>query len=513
VTQELDALIRARIDELGTGVAQTTALHALIELHARAKTESPPSLSLFREALPKTIALLRDPEDHIRMHAFQLIGVMKLDPAQVVPQLVTELGYAHQARWALTYYIADALAAYGRDAAPAIPALLEVLRTADYRYTVQFSAAALAAIAPEALDAVPVVEAARDRVTFQFKSDEKEFKSSVNRIIRSLQRSAKPQQPAVKRNDRQTYLLDLIARMSHQGVGLAADDAIRNKAREEAGQLRDPELLTELASLIQSGLKVAQLVEAMVTLGFLTRNTGSADGRKLIADTLQRPGLSDRVVQAAVYAATDAGAQEAIPSIKRLLREGNSHPLTFVEKLKVVECVPDVVEFMKVRPQSALLGIFALKEIGSAEAVPVLLEYASREFTSRKDQEKEWRFYAFHALGKIGDRSVVPALIDLLARFKGWEAPILGALHDLSDARSADAVINALNHQVRSGSWAERWSDGHRTPIVNGLELLTKIGRLDDPRVVALVASLRDQHWKHLLPEEQAWVQRNILLR
>lgn len=79
-------------------------------------------------------------------------------------------------------------------------------------------------------------------------------------------------------------------------------------------------------------------------------------------------------------------------SYARALRSGNIHALEFVEKLKLEECVEAVAEYMKIDAGSPLLGIFAMMKIGSPRAIPHLLEYAKREFTSRKNEEREWRF-------------------------------------------------------------------------------------------------------------------------
>lgn len=56
------------------------------------------------------------------------------------------------------------------------------------------------------------------------------------------------------------------------------------------------------------------------------------------------------------------------------------------------------------------MAILTLDDIGSPKAIPYLMEMATRDFTSRRKDEKEWRHYARLALAKLGDGSMVPDL-------------------------------------------------------------------------------------------------------
>jgi HEAT repeat protein len=180
-----------------------------------------------------------------------------------------------------------------------------------------------------------------------------------------------------------------------------------------------------MAVLLRGKLKASHLSEAAVVFGFLTQNTDSEVGRRLILELLKRPKLPDLALQNTIYAATHAEVRDAIPVMRRLLREGCTHALDFVGRLHLEECVEDVVAYMKHPKGSVLLGIFALQKIGSPQVVPYLMHYATREFTSRKKDEREWRYYSILALNKIGDTSALQQLAKLLAQFKDWEAPQL----------------------------------------------------------------------------------------
>lgn len=219
-----------------------------------------------------------------------------------------------------------------------------------------------------------------------------------------------------------------------------------SRARTEAEALKEPALIDEMAVLLKGKLKASHLSKAAVVLGFLTQNTDSEAGRRLILELLERPKLSVGILQNTVYAATRAEVRDATPLMRRLLREGCIYALDFVEKLQLEDCVEDLVAYMKHPKGSVLQGIFALQKIGSQQAVSYLMDYATREFTSRKNEEREWRFYALVALGKLGDRSVVPPLIDLLARLmRSWRVGLSSTEPHGTMPSSLNTVLFLLN--------------------------------------------------------------------
>jgi hypothetical protein len=405
----MEKLIAARVRELAAGIegasgareAVLPAINALIELHLQAEAESLGSLPLFQAAVPHVLALLSNPDDGVRMQSLALIGQVKPDPEIVLPRLVDELARAHREQWRYECLFPKTLAAFGAAAEPAMPLLLQVMQSAIDHNAVMWCAQALAEVGPGALSALPAMEAARDGLTLQIGSADKTFKAAMNRAIRQLQRSARSPRPAPKGSAGATYLLDLVSRMAQPADGF--HQQTRDGAWAEAKALSDAALLADLSALIASPprLKTSQLPMAVDVLGYLTRNTDSGEGRRLILELLSRPGLPDRVLQAAIYAAVTNEMREAIPVIRPLLRSGNTYALHFAQELKLEECVPDVIEYMKTSPKKVLLGIFALQAIGSPAAIPVLTEYSSRAFTSRQAMERDWRFYATKALGTL----------------------------------------------------------------------------------------------------------------
>jgi len=465
-------------------------------------------LPLLQQALSKTLTLLESPDEMVRIHAFELLAELRLEPAVVVPRLIAELQAAHRRRWYHSYQIARALEAYGSPAAPAVPLLLDLLQGTDNHLDVLFGSHALAAIGIDATAAIPAMEAARDRLTLRTQSEDKQFKGQVNKAIRQLGKSLQPAKAVKTLSAGQAYLMDLIERMAADDDNAGSStQSIASQARAEAEALKDSALIDEMAVLLRGKLKASLLSKAAVVLGFVTRNTDSKAGRRLILELLERTKLPALALQNTIYAATRAEFRDATPVMRRLLREGCTHALDFVEKLQLEECIEDVVAYMKHPKGSVLLGIFALQKIGSPQVVPYLMHYATREFTSRKNEEREWRFYAIIALGKLGDRSVVPPLIDLLARFEGWEAPLLVALCDLADPRAYPAVLATVKRllaQAAPRNPREGWSEGYRTPLVNALDLFQKVGKQREPEVVELVQGLlQAASLNHLLPQEQ----------
>jgi len=383
-------------------------------------------LALFQQALSKTLTLLESPDEMVRIHAFELLAELRLEPALVVPRLIAELQAAHRRRWYHSYQIARALEAYGPPAALAVPPLLDLLKGTDNHLDVLFGSLALAAIGAEAIAAIPAMEAARDRLTLRTQSEDKQFKGQVNKAIRRLGKSLQPAKAVKTLSAGQAYLMDLIERMAADDDNAGSSiQSIASQARAEAEALKDSVLINEMAVLLRGKLKASHLSEAAVVLGFLTQNTDSEVGRRLILELLKRPKLPDLALQNTIYAATHAEVRDAIPVMRRLLREGCTHALDFVGRLHLEECVEDVVAYMKHPKGSVLLGIFALQKIGSPQVVPYLMHYATREFTSRKKDEREWRYYSILALNKIGDTSALQQLANPLARLKDWEAPQL----------------------------------------------------------------------------------------
>lgn len=470
-------------------------------------------LPVMQEALPKALNLLDSPEEMVRIHAFELLAELKLEPTLVVPRLIAELREAHHRRWYHTYQIVQALEAYGPEAVSAVPVLLEILQGTDNHLDVLFCSLALAAIGSEAVAAIPKMEAARDRLTLRTQSEDKQFKSQVNKAIRRLNKSLQSPKAVKTLSEGQAYLMDLIERMAADDNNAGSStQSIASQARAEAEALKDPALIDEMAVLLKGKLKASHLSKAAVVLGFLTHNTDSEAGRRLILELLERPELPDLALQNTIYAATRAEVRDALPVIRRLVREGNTHALDYIKALKPAGCVEDVVAYMKHKAGSILLGIFALQEIGSPQAAPYLMDYATREFTSRKGEEQEWRFYAIVALGKIGGTSVAPDLINLLARFEGWEAPLLVALCDLADPRAYPAALGTVKRLIEQGVPSEGWSEGYRTPLVNALDLFQKIGKQREPEVVELVQGLsQEAQWERLLPQEKDFIRNHCL--
>lgn len=239
-------------------------------------------------------------------------------------------------------------------------------------------------------------------------------------------------------------------------------------------------------------------------------NTNSTLGRDIIIATLRREKISDRILQVTIHAAGRAKLREAIPEISKLLRSGNSMALSFLDDMPDEIFIPDILCFIEKNRDCRLLAIFTLQQIGTSGVIPPLVKFASRKLTSRKADEWEWRYYSITALGKVGDKSVVPTLMELLRKYEGWDSPILQALCDLSDPRAYNSVVKSLEKlHVKGLSRNSRdgWSPGHRTDIVNGIEFFKKTdlhSRLEVKRLISRIAEF--DIWDSLFPEERKYL-------
>ena len=152
-----------------------------------------------------------------------------------------------------------------------------------------------------------------------------------------------------------------------------------------------------------------------------------------------------------------------------------------VEKQLVKKGAATLLQILDQHDGSAFNGVFIEKailiellgETRDSLAVPVLLD-----FLRSPKAETRSRSAATLALGKIGDRSVVPALIEILedAKLRGWA---LMALKDIPSAEAIDPVLAILTD--------------HRADVFDRGQAALVLGLIGDSRAVpALILALYD---------------------
>lgn len=388
-------------------------LSAILYLHPRVEVHDSAQLPLFTEAVHSLLDLLDHGDEHVRATAAGCLAVIRPTDLSTLSRLCVKLDAELDAGFLMSYVLISVIGSYGPTAAEAIPVLKKALLFKEYHYVRVAAAEALAKIGGAAADAVPLLEEIRDTTSFQLKSETRQFQASIQKAIKRLQTCKAPGKPKVAGGD--PFLLGLIDRMSAPNDSVFSSvTSTSGKAYEEARHLTDAGLIPKIAELFEVRLKGGAFHHLSFVLGWVVRNTADATGRALIVDLLGREGLSVDNRNALIFAAEVSDTQEALPIARKLLFEGNGgHAyavLSYFGKMKDESTVDDVGRLLRQDRRCRLMAILTLDDIGSPKAIPYLMEMATRDFTSRRKDEKEWRHYARLALAKLGDGSMVPDL-------------------------------------------------------------------------------------------------------
>ena len=230
-------------------------------------------------------------------------------------------------------------------------------------------------------------------------------------------------------------------------------------AREQIRRSRDESLVGPVIDALSGKLSPDQYQHLVSVVNCLLMNTGNVELRDWLRRECCREDLKPKQIQNLLYVVQP----EVMPMVRRVLFANNGGYSTFcLEHLKrdgADESVDLLCEVGRRDLSLRLLVIFALEETGNPRAIPYLLELAKRDLESKKQSELEWRAYAIHALGKLGDSSVVPELCELMKK-QGLNAVVLCALANLGDSRGMLPAIGAVRNILAESKNPSTWSDG-----------------------------------------------------
>jgi HEAT repeat protein len=501
------------IDGLGSvnGAKVYRCLEAIAHIYPLIEVDHPEQLPHFARATNHLLDLLHHENDAVRTQTVRCMAVLKPEEPDVLPVLLRTLRERDPVKnLSEVQALLEAIGTYGSEAAEAVPVLAEILQSPAPDVLWTGAAHALAAIGPTAASTVALLEERRDKTELRFKSRTQWFKRQMNQAIKSIQRAAKPPvRKAVRRGD--PHLLDLIKRM-----GQSYDPAgTSGKAYGESRKLSDASLIPQIADLLDTRLSCREFGHLVYCLGWVTHNTDSADGRRLILSLLSRDNLRRQDINALIVAATTCSLKEASPMIRQVLcRDRGCHVWDALEFFKAVRddtAIDDIARCMEEFPRYSMFCIPALANIGSPRAVPRLLEIARGNLPpAAKAKWQQWRHSAIAALGQLGDPGPVPDLISMLSdrNHRSYWPTIVDALCLIGDERGFVPVLATLRRIIERQVFAKSWSASRRTIIVNSLDYLNKIGRKDDPFVIEVVETLRSgSNWNRLLEQERRFIE------
>jgi len=208
-------------------------------------------------------------------------------------------------------------------------------------------------------------------------------------------------------------------------VARLADPSVRDVAAEALGTLGDEDAVPALIeSLEQPGVPVGSIVRALAAIHARYEETAAAGGRieDMVRRTLTPPAASAVLSFIAVSNGADLRAALLVLSWSRLPSAGAD-----LARLLGRSSVPhDVIETL-VRFGSPILDVLIAQLNGGAI---------------------DTRRASAVALGRLGDRAAVPALIDSLSQADTQLlAPICGALGRLGDERAFEPLLAHMGHQ------------------------------------------------------------------
>ncbi|OHB71991.1 MAG: hypothetical protein A2W23_03310 [Planctomycetes bacterium RBG_16_43_13] len=219
------------------------------------------------------------------------------------------------------------------------------------------------------------------------------------------------------------------------------DSHVRHRTVSALADLGAKDAIDDIKELLSNEDHVRKY--AVVALGKLGVKEMIPDIRKVLKEENDEGG-QDAVRPSAIFTLIDLNAKEAIPDLKDLLKDRDkeirSLALIALDRLDGVEkAIPEIVEFIEGENDAFYRGtaIVMLGKAGAKEAIPMIKELL-------KDKDASVRGGASLALGLLGVDDVIPAIVKLLrdksSLVRGRSAFSLGLL----DAKDAIPTIKTL---------------------------------------------------------------------
>jgi HEAT repeat protein len=419
-------------------------------------------------------------------HALKTLGPAAKNAAPTLINILHREGRGEQERDSIDEAV-EILAVIGR---PAVPALIETLKSKDHNPSVR-AVAALKKMGPEAEAAVPALfDALRQRRGVD--------RFPVQEALGRIGPAAVPALTAALKDKDGDVRLRAASALSRIGAGAKEavptliealnDKQIQHLAVEALGKI-GPDAKAALPILSEKLKDPAVGPRRRVARALLRIDPGQKEALAVLIDALK--DMTDKKGGTRWNAAQALGelgpaAREAVPALAQALKDSN-HTVRYsaADALgnigpEAAEAVPSLALALKdsdvflVRPAAAK----ALGKIGpkAREAVPALID-------ALKDKQKNGR--AAQALAEIGSKEAVPVLRDgVLKGHSTWVGPLVRI-----DPTAKDVVKDKLK-DLRNNL-----KDPKNGDFI--VRLAAELGPSDKDAVSALLELLRCHGWEH----------------
>jgi HEAT repeat protein len=205
------------------------------------------------------------------------------------------------------------------------------------------------------------------------------------------------------------------------------------KALGSIGNVQAAELLQRTLSASAPGSRPAVAGACLICAERL-RQQGNRDSAVALYDAVRKADVPKHLTLAATHRAIVARGRDGVPLLAEELGSTDEARFRFAlqaaRELGVAACGSLTARFDKQpAPRQALL-ILALSDVGDRAALPMILAAAQRG-------AKEVRIQAIQALGRFGDPSAVPALLDAAV---GQDVDVARTAHEALALLSGDEI-------------------------------------------------------------------------
>ncbi len=281
-------------------------------------------------------------------------------------------------------------------------------------------------------------------------------------------------------------------------------------ARAKMQRNHDDSHAHKIVDALSGKLKSQEYQHLLYAVSCLLKNTGNDLLRNWLKKECQRTDLKKPQKESIML--WFAGMSE----VKYLARISakEERPLHFtLEALSENPSEEDVealIEIGKKSESDRLLVVFALEKAGSPRAVPFLMDLVRRDYTSKRQEERDWRYYSILTLGTLGDTSVVTELCDLMGS-RGPDPCTIEALANLGDPRALNTAIENAQKIFSMKNYTSGWLVGTKAPVYNALLLAKKTNCLEKEEVRSWITKLNEPNNRKLLYQKERDLMDEIL--
>ncbi len=482
-------------------------LNTLFAVHPKIEIQYPGYLDEYYLLTDSLLASLRykEPESY---SAMLLIALLRPDPQRTIPIILECLENANQSD--LIFYASlMTLREYGTSAIEATDVLVGLIATSPgYEFRITEVLTDIGASPERIIPALLKCLESREPVQQSFK---KAMDKKISSIAQTVQAVKKPLKAKYE-----PMLNNYIHRLHSEDRGVfSSANSTSYKASREVELVSDCSLIPEITNALSKRVATRDFNSIVKILGYLTRNSRNPEGKLLLKSLLDRPNLSNSQINAIIEAAGVAGLNDLAPKIINLAVKSDVHEGSVRSFIEDTQCDTEI-DLIKTlvanssEKHSRLLWIFTLGKIGTPAVLPILEDFARRQYTSKKKAEFEWRHYSINAIGNIGCIESVSLLIELLADegYRDVNHILIKSLCELRDESALSIIVAQIKGYILNERFASRWSNGYLTPIVNAFGYFDDIGVSKDEEVLLLAKVLVEEHWNKLFMQEQDFILR-----